>query len=75
MLRIFIVFFLFPFLSYGQDTSLTNCINSNASFFQDTELHQNIIANIENLKDGNFYMISQIHNSKIDIPLEKEFLF
>lgn len=75
MQRIFIVFFLFPFLSYGQDSILTNCIKFNASFFQDTELHQNIIENIANLKDGNFYMISQIHNSKIDIPLEKEFLF
>ena len=75
MQRILIVFFLLPFLSFGQDSSLTNCINSNAYFFQDTALHQNIIANIENLKDGNFYMISQIHNSKIDIPLEKEFLF
>ena len=75
MQKIFIVFSLFPFLSFGQDSSLTNCINSNASFFQDTALHQNIVANIENLKEGNFYMISQIHNSKIDIPLEKEFLF
>lgn len=75
MQKIFLIFFLSPFFSFGQDSSLTNCINSNASFFQDTALHQNIISNIEDLKDGNFYMISQIHNSKIDIPLEKEFLF
>ena len=75
MRKIFIVFFLLPFLSFAQDSSLIKCINSNASFFSDTALHQHIIANIENLNDGNFYMISQIHNSKIDIPLEKELLF
>lgn len=75
MQRIFIVLFLSPFISFGQDSSLTNCLKSNASFFQDSALHQNIVANIENLKEGSFYMISQIHNSKIDIPLEKELLF
>jgi len=70
-----LAFFLFPIFSFAQDSSLTNCINSNALFFQDKSLQQHIAGNIEHLKDGDFYMISQIHRSKIDIPLEKELLF
>lgn len=75
MQKVFLFFLLLPCLSFGQDSSLIHCIRSNASFFRDTALHHTVVANIGNLKDGDFYMISQIHNSKIDIPLEKEFLF
>lgn len=75
MRRLITAFILAPVLSFSQETGIASCINTNASFFRDTAMRKQLAANIGGLKDGKFYMISQIHNSKIDIPLEKELLF
>jgi hypothetical protein len=75
MEKFLIVFFLFTNFCYGQDTALTKCINTNAVFFSNDGLPVVVQKNISELPKGDFYMISQIHNSKIDIPLEQELLF
>lgn len=66
---------LFPLCLKAQDSSLANCIDANAFYFKDAALGSVIEKHVKDLPAGDFYMISQIHNSKIDIPLEQELLF